>query len=270
MTLTFLICTIDQGIASVPAVLLPPQAGVDYVVSWQYTDERVLATVPATLAERTDVRLVRLPGKGLSRNRNHALAHATGDICVIADDDCRYEAEAVRTILDTYRQHPDTDIALFQAADYDGRPIKPYPDHAYRYEEAPKGTYPCSVEMTLRRRVYEQGVRFDERFGLGSACLACGEEDVFLHDAMRQGFRIVAYPRRIVRSDARHTGLCPLTDPRVQRSKGATFCYCFGYASALYRIGKEAAYHFIHSGANPFRLFGRMYEGIRYIHRSHD
>ena len=42
MTLDILICSLNKGIVRVQDVLLPPQENVQYIVSYQYTDERYL------------------------------------------------------------------------------------------------------------------------------------------------------------------------------------------------------------------------------------
>ena len=60
MKLDVLICTIDERIALVPAILLPMRADVNYIVSMQYTDEAYLQQIPQVLRERADVKVVTL------------------------------------------------------------------------------------------------------------------------------------------------------------------------------------------------------------------
>ena len=58
MTIDILICTIDNGIKRIPHMLMPPQEGISYVVSMQYTDKAYLDLIPDVLKERmceTDV-----------------------------------------------------------------------------------------------------------------------------------------------------------------------------------------------------------------------
>ena len=85
-TLDILICTIDDGILKVPAMLLPERADVRYIVSVQHTIPQSLINVPAPLVYRQDVTIGFLEGKGLSRNRNNALRMSDADICLVADD----------------------------------------------------------------------------------------------------------------------------------------------------------------------------------------
>ena len=245
---SILICTIDAGIEKVPRVLMPPMGDVSYVVSMQYTDDRFLQLIPRVLEEREDVTVTTLEGRGLSRNRNNAIAHATGDVCVIADDDNRYERRHIDAIVEAYEKMPDADIIIFQAETLEGKPLHPYP-----------ADYVCSVEMTFRRGI---GIRFDERFGLGSEHLCSGEEEVFLKDARDKGLSIRHVPKVIVATEGVTTGDTLVGNRKLQLSKGATFRHMFGMGNALWRSAKEAGWHMVHGGANPFPIFMNMCRGV--------
>ena len=106
MTLDILICSLNKGIVRVQDVLLPPQEGVHYVISYQYTDERYLELIPQNLTTRSDVSLYKYKGQGLSANRNLALDKATGDIIMYADDDARLLPETPRIITQKFENDP--------------------------------------------------------------------------------------------------------------------------------------------------------------------
>lgn len=248
MTLDILICTIDEGIEKVPAVLMSPRDDVRYVVSMQYTKEESKARVPAMLKEREDVTLTFLEGKGLSRNRNNALNHATSDMVVIADDDNRYTDALIDNIFEAYEAHPEADVIHFQALDLEGNPLHPYP-----------ADYVCSVEMTFRRKV---STKFDERFGLGSPLLCAGEEDVWMKDAKDAGYQIRYVPKPIVMTPRVTTGTQFAGNPKLQMTKGATFKHVYGTANALWRTLKETGWWMIHQKENPFPILYNMLKGI--------
>ena len=276
-----LVCTLDERIAGVPQMLLPPQEGVRWVVSMQYTDERFLQQIPAVLQERSDVHLLTLPGKGLSRNRNHALAFVrqtlsgclplSGSIgndnraalgCLISDDDVRYTLPQLQALRQCLADNPQVDVALFEMTAPNGTPLKPYPTRSMAYREAMtvRGYYPSSWEIVLGARAVER-LHFDERFGLGSPALPCGEEEVLLCDALREGLEVRFFPVAIGQTDPATTGLRFLSDPAVQRAKGAVFAYTLPRARAYYKMGKEALHHLLYSRANPFPLLRHMREG---------
>lgn len=262
MTIDILICTIDEGVGSVSQVLMQPTSGVHYVVSVQYT-KGGLPEIPAALAERADVTVTVLEGRGLSRNRNNALAHATGDVVVIADDDCRYTPQQIERVRRVYAERPQAGAICFEAESYDGRPLKAYPSTALPYIEAQRrGYYPTSMELTFRRPVFaDTNVCFDERFGLG-ASLPAGEEEVLLADLQRAGVSVWFVPEVITSTDPVTTGDRFLADARLQMTKGAVFRHCYGVPSALWRTLKEGAHHFVHHHANPLSIWLNMLRGI--------
>lgn len=261
--LEVLICTIDEGIENVPSVLLPPRSNVCYLVSWQHAKMNS-RELPVCLCERTDVRVFHLLGKGLSANRNHALSKAKGDVLLIADDDVSYRPEYFDNIMKAFELHPEASIICFQAIDEAGKAMRVYSANAYKYEERPYGSYVCSWEIALRNR--PDIPRFDERFGLGSSYLACGEEEIFVEMAARQGLSVWYEPIPIVRTNRQTTGMKFSVSPAVQRSKGAVLYVIHGFWGAVMRCVKYAL--LMPGTFQKLKAFANMWNGIRYIQRT--
>lgn len=170
-----------DGILKVEKMLLPPQDGVRYVISWQ---EHKDAPVPDSLSGRRDVEVWRLEEKGLSNNRNNAIAHCKSDIVLIADDDLVYKADGFRVVMKAFESDPDLDLATFRAK-Y-SHP-KTYPeDRSILGTPLPKGYFVASIEIAFRRDRLS-GLYFNPRLGLGSGEMLCGEEEIFLHEAIQSG-----------------------------------------------------------------------------------
>ncbi len=260
MSLDVLICTIDAGIRTVPAVLLPPIKNVSWIVSMQYTDRKFLNEVPDELRNRPDVTLTFLEGRGLSANRNNAIARSCADVLLIADDDCRYTEESLCRVMYFFEMNPSYDIVCFAASGYDGVLLKKYPSQLTSFETAFRnGYYPASVEMAMRRGL---GIYFDTRFGLGSQFLCAGEEDVLIKDALRAGCNVVVNPVVIVRTDRNTTGRQFLSNKQLQLTKGAVFRYLFGTADAVWRSVKEAVSCSVRHQVNPIPILYNMLRGI--------
>ncbi len=211
MILEILICTIDGGIADVAKMLLPKCDNVRYLVSWQQTTEP--AAVPELLS-RDDVRVVTMSGKGLSRNRNNALKHAQGDVCLVADDDLAYCQESLLKILDHFKNDSALDFATFEYAAKEN--AKSYPAQGFEFAlgKYPKGYYVTSFELAFRRESVQGKLWFDEHFGLGAPVLKAAEEGVFVHDALAMGLKGRFVPMVIAHHD--HT----TTTVRMARDKG--------------------------------------------------
>ena len=232
LTIQFLISTLGERIAQAAKVLLPPMEGVSYVVVWQRNGSGSDA-LPAELKEREDVSIVEDNGKGLARSRNIALENATADLLVITDDDNRYDTTAIELIRNAFEKHPTAGLIQFQALSMEGKPLRNYPAFPYAYETRPRGTYFCSVELVMRRKANLP--RFDERFGLGAE-LGCGEEEVFVHEAVKRGVKMIYVPQPLVRTDGATTGGRFLTDAKVQKAKGAVLCILHGKVGAWLRL----------------------------------
>ena len=246
MTLEILICTTVERLHRVAQLLLPPMKEVSYMVSCQGGEPQEDENAPFG---REDVVLLTMPERGLSKNRNKTFLSSTGDLLLLCDDDEVLNEETVRGIISDFEQHPEWDIIQYEAEGLG----KHYPSE-----------YVSSVELALRRWVADS-VRFNERFGLGSPELASGEEEVFLHDARGAGATLGYLPKVVCRVEGESTGKRFLADGRVQRSKGAVFCYTRGKCYAYYKCTREAMGWMLRKRVNPLPLLRNMYWGIRYV-----
>lgn len=263
--LEILICTINERIQNVPDVLLPVLDNVRYLVSWQQTGT-VKVSLPQSLEERADVRVVELEGKGLSANRNNALKHASGDILLLSDDDCRYRPEYLERVVHNFVKYPLADFICFRCVDKAGNFLKRYATKPFTYAKRPYGAYFSSWEIAFRRKTSLPF--FDERFGLGSRYLACGEEEIFLFSAWKKGLKVIYVPETIVETDAHTTGKRFMTYGAVRRSKGAVLCYMYGPLQARLRSLKYVMYLDADIDAKR-RFLHDMLQGIRYIKNGH-
>lgn len=270
MMLFVLISTIARGISRVPLMLLPPRPDVRYVVVWQCADE---APEPQALGLRTDVTLVRQEGKGLSRSRNCAIHTALGHlpdmltdaVFLIADDDEAFLPDAFQQITDAFASHKKLDAALFRLrSSADGEYFKQYPQRPTPYPQRPRTYYPCSWEIAVRSRVCLAGIRFDERFGLGSDQLCAGEEDIFLTDIVGRGFKVMILPHDIATTNPVTTGTRVL-DAKVLRSKGAVYAYQMPLWRAHLRCVREAASLAVHNHVSPLPILRQLWQGVNYI-----
>lgn len=266
-TIDILICTLNKGIVRVSDILMPPREKIRYIVSFQYTDDRYLDLVPPILKERADVSFYTLNGQGLSCNRNNALEKATSDLVMFADDDTRLLPDAYEQIVHTFDTN-DIDVAFFQATTYTGKPLKEYPDASFTYDRRTTLTYSISaIEMVCRRKAIQGVIRFDERFGLGTQFLTCGEEEIWLEDALRTGLRMKYFPERTVETSTMLKKKMVYVDAGVQRSRGAMTYYRMGNRAWL-ACAKFAMQSSINGLCHFWPMMHHLAEGIRYMKRT--
>lgn len=131
--------------------------------------------------------------KGVGLNRNIALAYATGDILLFADDDMCYYDDYEKEIVNAFRLIPDADIIAFGIRyTRDGQVYKTCQEkrkRRYRYNGMHYGT----CRLAIRRSSYLKcQIRFSQVFGGG--CVYCaGEDSLFLCDAYNAGLKVYSY-----------------------------------------------------------------------------
>lgn len=159
---------------------------------------------PEYLARRPDIQVVHSDTRGLAISRNIGLGHCQTPYALLADDDVRYLAggmERLLAILETERP----DFALFQIQTLDGEPpYKRYPSEAY--EITALKHWVSSVEIVVNAaKLRATSIRFDERFGLG-APVDRGEEEIFVSDLIRHGWKGRYFPIAIVQHPYESSG----------------------------------------------------------------
>lgn len=216
MTVDILICTIDEGIENVYKVLLPCQSNIKYVVSWQHSRFGEFS-VPRNLL-RNDVKVFELNGKGLSRNRNNCINHATADICLIGDDDIVYNAAEIEKLITYYKTHDDVDLVTCKFST-NGKG-KTYPKEACNLKKRPKNFNISSIEISFRRKSVQGFVAFNELMGLGAPRTDAGEDDLFIFECLRSNLNCWFIPISIAFHAGKTTGIEKGGNPKVIFSKG--------------------------------------------------
>jgi hypothetical protein len=266
-----LICTIDEGIEKVEAVLLKEQPGVQYLVSQQYTDKKFLP-IPVSLQLRPDVSISQIEGKGLSKNRNNALSLATADLAMIADDDVSYLPGAFDLVRETFTKDPSLDVACFKIKTGEGEAeYKKYPKKPGRIRSLFHHHF-SSVEVAFRvGPVKARGIMFDERFGLGSERIVWAEENVFIEDCLKAGLNVQFFPFYLV-SHPKKPGYQQSIDIELIRNevRGAYHARILGW-KAVPAAFADILFHtfsLLLRGRNPWRFLKERLSAIHYIYTS--
>lgn len=268
MTISILICTIDDGINKIYLILQSYQDNVRYIVSHQYRGKKI-KDIPKELIKREDVTISQIPGFGISRNRNNALSIADGDIAVIADDDVTYLPNTFQTIEEVFKNDPDLDVACFKIKTLDGEnAYKQYPDFSYSLNKIRHHSI-SSIEIAFRpERIKEKKIFFDERFGIGNNYLPAGEETIFIHDCIKSGLKVVYYPYDIVTHTFSNTirKLPPYDNsrPRVVAAVDACKNPFLAIPKAFGRTIKYLP-ELIHNKRNPLKFICSQLDAILYI-----
>lgn len=263
MTLEVLVCTIDNGINNINRLILAPIKGVSYLISWQHSENFTPAEIPEEL-KRNDIKIVTMNGRGLSRNRNNAICIASADICLIADDDCTYQQEYFLDVIHTFQTNPTLDIATFKMQQ--NHESKKYANHTFNLKQYPKGYYVSSIEIAFRRTSVQGKLRFNELFGLGAPTLQSGEDNIFIHDALKMGLNCQFFPITIVEHNHPTTSTTGVSKVGVIMAEGAYIGIAYPLTAPLrlllkaYRLNKANQLGFFHN-------LHHLIAGITYYHK---
>jgi glycosyltransferase involved in cell wall biosynthesis len=265
-TVQLLISTFGSRINQVEKVLLPPEDGVSYIISHQKSDGFDIL-IPESL-QRDDVSVFQIEGRGLARNRNNCLVHASADIVMILDDDVTIKSEYIQQVRDFF-ENEDVDIACSKIKTPDNQPTyKTYPEYPVLLDSLDQFKSVSSIEMSIRlKSVSDKSIFFDERFGLGTK-LSSGEEFVFLVECWRQKLKIKYFPVFTVEHDYQSSGKDKsfLSDEKLMVA-GAHSFYLFGNKAYIYNFLSVFRRFFaiIKSGINPVHFLKMKNAGSTFL-----
>ena len=128
--------------------------------------------------------------RGLSRSRNVALSKATGDICLLVDDDEILKDGYADVILSEFKKDPMIGLITFNLASI-GNISKRYINKNRKRLHFFNIMRYGSARIAFRRSlIINRRICFAPNFGAG-ASISCGEDSLFLHDCLQKG--IIAY-----------------------------------------------------------------------------
>lgn len=170
--------------------------------------------------------------RGLTRSRNTAFYHATGDICLLCDDDEVFVPGYEEKILQAYQQLPQADVVIFKIQN---RPPS-FPDRVMRLR-FPLTLKISSWQISFRReRLLSAGIRFDELMGAGTGNGA-EEELKFLTDCEKAGFQIWYFPTEIASVAQTSSTWFAGFDEAFFENRGSTTRYVLGFfLSSVYAL----------------------------------
>lgn len=223
-----------DGIDRVARMYLPKQEGVRYIISWQKSDN---IDAPRELAERDDVIICRTDTRGAAINRNNAIDRCTADIILFADDDIIYTDQSMPTVIRTFEQNPDLDLACFKAI----HPANPkFPDNECKlHVKLPKGYWVASFQMAMRRESLGN-LRCHPAFGAGAPYFEGADDSLFLLAAIRRGLECRYFPTTICEHPQLSTGTLANQSSKSLRAQGCYIALNYGLLESLLRVPLKA------------------------------
>jgi glycosyltransferase involved in cell wall biosynthesis len=147
------------------------------------------------LGENT-VKFISNNESGIAKSRNKALENSSADICILADDDMQFSDNYEETVIDVFNKH-NADIIIFNLIDNENdlirenETVKKINIFNYMNYGAARIAFKSNV-------IKDNGLSFKEAFN-NNPLPACGEDTLFLRDALKKGFKILAVPEALAK-----------------------------------------------------------------------
>ncbi|MBA3467450.1 MAG: glycosyltransferase family 2 protein [Gemmatimonadaceae bacterium] len=164
---------VERFLKSVAAQGYP---NLEVLVADQNTDERLTPLIKR-LSHRLSIRHLR-PPLGLSRARNAALRHVTGDVVAFPDDDSVYPPELLHRVAHTLAKYPGIGgLVGCPVVHETGAPFRGFGRQAVDLTHRNVWSLTSSIGLFLRADTVEMVGSFDESLGLGAGTPWGSNED---------------------------------------------------------------------------------------------
>jgi glycosyltransferase involved in cell wall biosynthesis len=168
------------------------------------------------------IRMYLFNERGVAISRNNALMRATGDICVLADDDVVYVNNYENLILDAFNQYPDADVILFNVPSTNPKRPSPYISRNKRIRFFEFMKY-GSVNIAFKRKsILKANIHFSNLFGSG-AQYSSGEDSLFLRDCLQKKLKVYTNQSQIAKVNQQESTWFKGFSEKYFMDKGALF-----------------------------------------------
>jgi glycosyltransferase involved in cell wall biosynthesis len=203
----------------------------EIIVINQSLDERIIIK-SINASKFFNVKIVNTQTKGLSRSRNLGIEIAQGSIILFLDDDITIIGSGLQEAIRYLDKNSTIDVITMQMVDANHNLCKKSYSMSSKSHDSLTVFKISSMECMFRKRVFEKGIRFDTRFGLGSKTYNSGEEVILLSDILSLKMHITYLPIKFIihHDDA----IGKYMNIEGMYSRGAAFHRIFGSFVSLF------------------------------------
>lgn len=172
--------------------------------------------------------------RGLSKSRNMALSYASGDICLIADDDIKYTDDYEEVVKKAYKDQKKADfIAFNMLTENDENHFSRRQNEKNR--KSKNNEYYCSVRLSFKlEKINKFGIRFNELFGAGSK-FGAGEESIFIKACRKNGLKVYQNVDSVCVVDCSQSSWFNGFDEKYYFNKGAFLAVVYPKTAWFYK-----------------------------------
>lgn len=152
--------------------------------------------------DQSTVRMISTATRGLSRNRNIAIAMSTGEYILFADDDLQFVDGYADIIENEFAEHPEAEAIKFNLFDLsENRKISM--KSIEKFERATMlnmgASGVCGIAIK-KNALIKANLKFNEKFGTGTENY-CGEDTIFIFEMLKKKIKLYRSPKKIAGID---------------------------------------------------------------------
>ncbi len=185
--------------------------------------------------------------KGVGLSRSTALMRATADVVLFADEDIVYEEGYESSVLKAFEEHPEIDMILFNVKVCEERRTY-WTESEHRVHHFNCGRYPAYSIAVRTKKLHEKCLTYHLWFG-GGAPFSCGEDSLFLNEALKKGLKLLAVPVCIGEEKPREDG---------------SSTWFTGYDEKFF-YDRGVLYHYLYGGLAPLMSFRWLAKNKSYM-----
>ncbi len=145
------------------------------------------------------IKMIYSKKRGLSNSRNLALKNASGDICILCDDDIVYYDNYVSIIKEAFNKNKEADLIVFN--------VKSMNTNARKQEKLFKKAKKIpfyksysSVHIAFKlKSIINNNILFNTDFGAGSGVYSFAEDSLFFNEVHKKKLLSLVYPAIIAK-----------------------------------------------------------------------
>ena len=191
------------------------------------------------------IKVISTTSRGVSRNRNIALAHAdqNADLILFLDDDLILNDNYESLIIGEFEKHPEADAIKFNIHDL-SETRKISMKRIEKFEKCSRRNMSASgvCGVVLKQSIIKKfGLHFHENFGPGTENY-CGEDTIFIQDIIKKRVRFYRSPIDIAGIDQTESSWFKGYDEKYFTNTGKVFATIYPHLCRMLAI--RSAYRF--------------------------
>ncbi len=208
------------------------------------------------------IRCFAMAERGVGLNRNTALMHADGELCLFSDEDIVFYPEYEKMVCSAFEQNGDADVITFNFK-VDPRRATYYNRKQGRIRWYNYGRYPTYAVAARTESLRRANVCFSLLFG-GGARYSNGEDSLFLHDCLKKGLHLYRATAELGEEVYRESTWFQGYNRKFFTDRGVLYHHLYGGLAKLFSL----RFLYAHKGEllkemSLKEAYGMMKQGIR-------